>query len=83
VSGNAQLFLALHRETGDAAWLEKARRFGEIVWSRRNAGGPHPAWPSGDGHAPGNPGLMTGNAGPGWLYLQLAGDGRLGGPVTP
>ncbi|HEX7241875.1 MAG TPA: lanthionine synthetase LanC family protein, partial [Longimicrobiaceae bacterium] len=82
VGGNAEIFLKLHRETGDSAWLDKARVFGEDVWSRRFTHTQYPGWASGDGNNVDNPGLMTGTSGLGWLYLQLAQDGKLGGPVT-
>ena len=82
VGGNAGLFIKLHQVTGDDAWLGKARAFEEIVWSRRLTRGPYPAWPLSSGSPVSNPGLMTGNAGVGWFYLQLAREGKLGGPVT-
>lgn len=81
VAGNAALFLMLHRETGEAAWLEKAERFEEVVWGRRLTGS-YPAWRSGDGMNVNNPGLLTGTAGVGWFYLQLASRGEVGLPIT-
>ena len=80
-SGNAQLSLAIYRETNEPAYLDAARTFGERVWNRRIAGS-YPAWGSGDGANVDRPGLMTGTSGVGWFYLQLATDGRLAGPVT-
>jgi lantibiotic modifying enzyme len=82
LSGNAQLLLKLYRETGEAVWLERAQRFGELAWARRFMHSWYPAWPSGDGVNVDNPGLMTGTAGIAWFYLQLAGGGRLPMPVT-
>lgn len=82
LAGNAELFLTLHRQTGEDGWLSLAREFGDLVWSRRFTHTYHPAWPSGDGQNADNPGLMTGNAGVGWFYLQLATDGAVGMPVT-
>lgn len=82
VGGNAGLYLKLHRVTGESSWLAKAREFEEVVWSRRLAGSHYPAWPASSGNRVSNPGLMTGNAGVGWFYLQLAQEGRVGGPVT-
>jgi lantibiotic modifying enzyme len=80
-AGNAQLLLKLFRETGSNVWLEKSRQFGELTWQRR-VGGQFPAWVAGDGTGAPNPGLMTGNAGVAWLYLQLATGGALPMPVT-
>jgi hypothetical protein len=82
LAGNADLFLKLFRETGDARWLAKAAAFAELAWTRRYPNTEFPEWPSADGHGANNPGLMTGTAGVGWLYLQLAREGRLTGAVT-
>jgi lantibiotic modifying enzyme len=82
LAGNAQLLLKLFRSTGDPAWLQRARRFGELAWSRRIVPSHYPAWRAGDGTGVDNPGLMTGTSGVGWFYLQLAGDGTLPMPVT-
>jgi lantibiotic modifying enzyme len=82
VAGNAELYFKLFRETGEPMWLEKARSFSDVVWARRIRSAEHPAWPSGDGNNVDNPGLMTGTAGVGWFYLQLAVEGTLHGPVT-
>jgi len=82
VAGNAGLYMKLHRETGDAAWMDRAAGFSDAVWARRIRTASHPAWPSGDGNNVDNPGLMTGTAGVGWYYLQLAVGGGLTGPVT-
>jgi hypothetical protein len=83
VGRNAELFLAL--PPADRRRRRGSRRAAlrDVVWSRRLRGSAYPAWKAGDGSDADNPGLMTGTAGVGWLYLQLAGDGRLGGPVTP
>lgn len=82
VAGNAELFIKLYRTTGHPEWMERARAFEEIVWSRRYRDLYYPCWPSGDGNNRNNPGLMTGTAGVGWFYLQLAMDGEFGGPIT-
>jgi lantibiotic modifying enzyme len=83
IAGNAQLFLRLHGITGERHWLERAAAFGEMTWQRRMPNSYYPAWESGDGVAVDNPGLMTGTAGVGWFYLQLA-EGRLpDGPLIP
>ena len=82
LAGNADLFLKLFRVTGDARWLGKATLLAELAWARRYPNTDFPGWPSADGHSANNPGLMTGTAGVGWLYLQLATDGRLSGAVT-
>lgn len=75
LSGNAQLWLRLHDLTGDAMWRERADAFGTLTWSRRLRT-EYPAWSSGDGQSANNPGLMTGTAGVGWFFLQLAGPGQ-------
>jgi lantibiotic modifying enzyme len=80
-AGNAQLLLKLFRETGDADWLERARHIGELTWQLR-LGGQFPAWIAGNGSGTSNPGLMTGDAGVGWFYLQMAAGGTLEMPVT-
>jgi lantibiotic biosynthesis protein len=82
IVGNAQLYLKLFRQTGQVAWLDKVRTAGDAAWSRRLVGTRLPAWIAGDGSSGDNPGLMTGTAGVGWFYLQLALDGALEGPVT-
>jgi hypothetical protein len=82
LAGNAELFMKLHAVTGEEEWLEFARDFGDRAWTRRFLHSYYPAWPSGDGHNADNPGLMTGNAGIGWFYLQLATGGAVGTPIT-
>lgn len=82
MAGNAELFLKLHRVTGDAAWLGKAAVVENYLWARRLQTSTYPAWASGDGNNTNNPGLMTGTAGVGWFYLQLAQEGRVAGPIT-
>jgi lantibiotic biosynthesis protein len=80
VAGNAALFLELYRITGDGVWLARARAFETTVWARRMTELPYPAWRSGDGQSVNNPGLLTGTAGVGWFYLQLATYGAIGFP---
>jgi lantibiotic modifying enzyme len=82
VAGNAGLFFKLFRETGERDWLRRAESFGEVLWAKRIPSSGYPAWPSADGYNTNNPGLMTGTAGPGWFWLQLAREGALGMPVT-
>lgn len=71
-AGNGYAFLALHRRTGDAAWLERARKFamhaiGQCDRMRRQYGhGRHSLWT-------GDPGLAV------YLWHCLAGSGRLPG----
>ena len=82
VAGNAQLFFKLYQETGEAEWLEKASDFGDVVWDRRLPNRYYPAWVAGDGSGRDKPGLLTGTAGVGWFWLQLAQGGALGDPIT-
>ena len=82
LSGNAGLFIKLFQVTGSPTWFEKAGAFAETVWSLRRRDTQHPSWTSGDGYNANNPGLMTGNAGIGWLYLQLARNGAVPAPVA-
>ena len=81
LSGNAELYLKLYRETGDAAWLIKAQNYGQHIWSRRLQA-TKPEWESGSDVRGNSPSLWTGTAGIGWFYLQLAQDGKMGGPIT-
>jgi hypothetical protein len=55
--------------------------FEQRVWARRDLNALHPAWLLGDSNNANNPGLMTGTAGVGWFYLQLATEGRVPGPI--
>ncbi len=80
LAGNAQLYLALLRATGDAEWLARARRYGAVVWERRLPDVAHPAWRAGDSSRRDTASLMTGSGGVGWFYLQLAAEGRLAMP---
>jgi lantibiotic modifying enzyme len=72
--GNAALFLALHRATGEPLWRARAEAFAAATWSGRTPGRDGlPSWPSVDGSPTGahNPGLLVGGAGVGHLLLRL------------
>ena len=81
VAGNAELFLKLYNVTNNDRWLTLARNFAEVAWTRRISGTVYPEWLSGDSESVHQPGLMTGSAGVGWLFLQLSRNGKLGGPI--
>jgi len=79
---NAALFLALHRRTGAAVWRERAEAFAQSTWVSRTPVEGRPRWPSVDGTNSFNPGLMTGSAGVGHLFLQLAHPDTVRMPLT-
>lgn len=80
--GNTELLLSLYRATGDQTWLDRAQDAGTRVWIQRWQSPAWPAWTAGDGSNQNNPGLMTGLAGDGMLFLQLSAPGRIPMPIT-
>lgn len=68
-AGNAQIYLALLRETGDATWRARAEEEASRIWSLHLTD--KVGWKAGDGTGVNNPGLFTGDAGVGYFFLQL------------
>ena len=71
LAGNAQLFLALHRATGETLWLERAHHFARQCLAYRTTTSDGDEWQADE---PGlvSPDFFCGAAGTGHFLLQLA-----------
>ena len=70
LSGNAELFLELYRQSGDGRWLDRAANFAQRCMAYRLQTSDGEAWQT---DVPGNtsPDFIYGGAGPGHFFLRL------------
>ncbi len=80
LSGNAELFLELHRLTGKPLWRDRAAEFARLAMGYRVSDGSGERWQADE---PGfySPDFMCGAAGVGHFFLRLAAKGALPLPL--